>query len=70
MKRDFNVIIEKDEAGYFIASVPALKGCHTQARSLDTLMERIKEVIELYIEVQNVKVSKLDFIGVQRISVG
>ncbi len=50
MKRDFNVIIEKDEEGFYIASVPALKGCHTQAKSLDILMERIKEAIELCLE--------------------
>ncbi len=50
MKRDFNVIIEKDEDGFYIASVPALKGCHTQAKSLVVLMERIKEAIELCLE--------------------
>ena len=43
MRKEFNVIIEKDEDGYYVASVPALKGCHTQAKSLDELMERIKE---------------------------
>ncbi len=41
--KDFSVIIEKDEDGYFIASVPSLRGCHTQAKSLDTLMRRIKK---------------------------
>ena len=50
MTREFNVVIEKDEDGYFIASVPALRGCHTQARSLDTLMKRIQEAIELCLE--------------------
>ncbi|GMU87052.1 MAG: hypothetical protein AMXMBFR48_22930 [Ignavibacteriales bacterium] len=67
MKKEYNVIIEKDEDGYFVASVPELKGCHTQAKSLDELMKRIKEAIELCSEVQKVKVSKLDFVGVQRI---
>ncbi len=37
MVREFNVVIEKDEDGYFVASVPALRGCHTQANSLDIL---------------------------------
>ena len=50
MKKDFNVIIEKDEHGFYIASVPALKGCHTQAKSLDTLIERTEEIIELCLE--------------------
>lgn len=50
MKREFNVIIEKDDEGFYIASVPALKGCYTQAKSLDLLMERIREAIELCLE--------------------
>ena len=41
------MVIEKDEEGYFVASVPALRGCHTQAKSLDTLMKRRKEAVEL-----------------------
>ena len=47
MKRDFTVIIEKDEDGLFIGSVPQLRGCHTQAKSLDELMERMKEAVSL-----------------------
>lgn len=46
-------MIEKDEDGYFIASVPELKGCHTEALSLEELQERIEEVIELCLETQN-----------------
>jgi len=49
-KREFNVVIEKDEDGYFVATVPALRGCHTQAKSLDVLMRRIQEAIELCLE--------------------
>jgi predicted RNase H-like HicB family nuclease len=48
IKKTFSVIIEKDEDGYFVANVPELPGCHTQARSLDQLNKRIKEAIELY----------------------
>lgn len=47
MIKEFNVVIEKDEDGFFVASVPALRGCHTQAKSLDVLTKRIKEAIEL-----------------------
>ena len=50
MVHEFNVVIEKDEDGYFVASVPALRGCHTQASSLDVLIKRIKEAVELYLE--------------------
>jgi predicted RNase H-like HicB family nuclease len=52
MKRAFNVIIERDEDGYFVATVPELPGCHTQAKSLDELNQRIKEAIALYHERQ------------------
>ncbi|NEP81849.1 MAG: type II toxin-antitoxin system HicB family antitoxin [Okeania sp. SIO3B3] len=53
MRRYFNVIIEKDADGYLVASVPALKGCHTQAKSYDELIERIQEAIELCLEMKN-----------------
>jgi predicted RNase H-like HicB family nuclease len=66
MTKEFNVIIERDEEGYYIASVPELQGCHTQARSLDELMERIREAIELCLEVQG-DVPTQEFIGMQRI---
>jgi hypothetical protein len=39
----FGVLVEKDEDGYFVASVPELPGCHTQAKTLDEVMKRIKE---------------------------
>jgi len=52
MVRAFNVIIERDSEGYYVATVPELQGCHTQARSLDTLRERIREAIELCLEVE------------------
>lgn len=68
MTKEFNVIIEQDEEGYYIASVPELPGCHTQAKSLDTLMERIREAIELCLEVEKDFVTN-QFIGVQRITV-
>ena len=46
MTKEFSVIIERDEEGYYIASVPELRGCHTQAKSLDKLMERIRKAID------------------------
>ena len=67
MTKEFNVVIEKDEDGYFVASVPALRGCHTQAKSLDVLIKRIKEAIELCLEVED-PVSN-QFVGVQRVAV-
>ena len=50
MGRQFNVVIERDEEGYYVASVPALAGCHTQARSLDDLIERVREAIAVWLD--------------------
>ncbi len=69
MKREFSVFIEKDEDGYYVGSVPELKGCHSQAKSLDELMERIKEAILLCLEVEGAEQEGLEFIGVQRVTV-
>jgi predicted RNase H-like HicB family nuclease len=65
--QELDVVIEKDEEGYFVASVPALPGCHTQARSLDELMERIREAVELYLDVEGELPEKLEFVGVQKL---
>ena len=69
MAKQFVVVVEKDSEGFYVASVPTLAGCHTQARSLDELMGRIREAIELCLEVHDGMVEQLDFVGVQRITV-
>ncbi len=69
MPRQFDVVIEQDTEGYYVASVPALRGCHTQAKSLDDLMERIKEAIELCLEESEEDEEALNFVGVQRVVV-
>ena len=48
----FGVVVEKDEDGYYVASVPELPGCHTQAKTLDEVMKRIKEAIEACLEAE------------------
>ena len=48
--REFYVVIEKDEDGFFVGEVPQLRGCYTQGKTLDELMVNIKEVIELCLE--------------------
>jgi predicted RNase H-like HicB family nuclease len=68
-KHEFSVIVERDDEGYYVASVPELAGCHTQARSLDKLMERIREAIELCLEVERHSLTTTEFIGVQRVAV-
>lgn len=69
MSREFNVIIERDVEGYYVGSVPGLKGCHTQAKSLDELLVRVREAIELCLEAQGDKLEPLDFVGVQKVTV-
>jgi predicted RNase H-like HicB family nuclease len=69
MDRQYDVVIERDAEGLYVASVPLLPGCHTQAESLDELMNRIREAIALCLEVQGEPSQSLEFVGVQRITV-
>jgi predicted RNase H-like HicB family nuclease len=69
MSREFSVVIERDEDGYYVASVPGLPGCHTQARSLGELMERVREAIALCLEAEPESAVRLEFVGVQRLSI-
>ena len=69
MAHDFTVVVERDEDGLLVASVPSLPGCHTQARSLDELMERIKEAIALCLEDGSDVPRPLEFVGVQRVTI-
>ncbi len=47
---EYNVIIEKDEDGWYVASVPEIQGCHTQGKTISQVLERIKEAIEVCLE--------------------
>jgi len=67
MSKSFYVVIEKDEDGFFVGEVPALRGCYSQGKSVEELMLNMREVIEMCIEdepfVQN------EFIGVQKVNI-
>lgn len=70
LPREFTVLIEQDEDGYYIAEVPELPSCYTQARSLDELMERVREVILLCLEdLDSVDAPSSRFVGIQRVKV-
>ncbi len=68
-KMYFNVIIEKDEDGKYIATVPSLKSCYTQAKTLEALLPRIKEVIELCVEEEGIPKEHKTLMGIQQIEV-
>ena len=63
--RTFTVLIEQDEDGYYVATVPALKSCYTQAKTVEALYPRIREVIALCLEEEDPVPMK--FIGVQQL---
>lgn len=67
-KKD-NIIIEKDEDGWFVSEVVELSGCHTQAKTIDPLIERTKEAIKAYLETEEEKIVSDEFVGVQQIEV-
>ena len=70
MAKEFTVVIERDEDGYLVGSVPSLKGCHTQAKTMDELLERMKEAIQLCLEVEGEEASEpLELVGIQRLTV-
>lgn len=68
-KYNITILIEKDEDGVFVASVPALPGCHTQAPTLEEIYPRIREAIELCLEVKHEEIPQNEFIGVQQLEV-
>ena len=65
--QNLTVLIEKDEDGFFVASVPALKSCYTQAKTLEELYPRIKEVVELCLEVE--EPNPMKFVAVQQLEI-
>jgi predicted RNase H-like HicB family nuclease len=66
MAREYNVIIEQDEEGCFVGTVPEIPACHTQAKSLDKLMTRMREAIQVCLDGE-VEPSGNTFVGVHRI---
>ena len=66
----FGVVVEKDQDGYYVASVPELPGCHTQAKTLDEVLKRIKEAIQACLEVEGLKSQgRTELVGIQFVEV-
>lgn len=66
---EYLVIIEEDEDGWLVASVPSLRGCHTQAKNMADLIQRIKEAIKLCVKEEKKPTKPLKFVGLQEIKV-
>ncbi|WP_031386327.1 type II toxin-antitoxin system HicB family antitoxin [Desulfonatronum thiodismutans] len=66
MAKDFFVVVEKDEDGFFVGEVPSLRACYAQGRTMEEMLSNIQEVIEMCIEEPY---SQNEFIGVQKVSI-
>ncbi len=67
---EFSVVIEKDEDGWYVASVPEIPGCYTQGKTIPQVLERIKEAIEVCLEAEeNEEIRPMKFVGLQRIEI-
>jgi predicted RNase H-like HicB family nuclease len=62
-------VIEKDEDGFYVGEVPQLKACYSQGRTIDELLENMKEVIALAAEDQGEELAPIEFVGVQKLLV-
>jgi predicted RNase H-like HicB family nuclease len=69
MARKYNVIVEKDEEGWFVSEVVGLPGCHTQAKTVEQLLERTKEAIRAYLETEEKPKISETFVGVEQVEV-
>jgi predicted RNase H-like HicB family nuclease len=68
-KINFTVLIEKDEDDIYIASVPSLKGCFTQAKTIEELLPRIIEAIQLYLDTDGGDFVPNEFVGIQKLQI-
>ena len=68
-KYHFPVVIEQDEDGWFVAIVPDLKGCHTQAKTLPQLEKRIREAIQVCLSGEKGRVPQNKFVGVHQLEI-
>ncbi|MBI4201643.1 MAG: type II toxin-antitoxin system HicB family antitoxin [Chloroflexi bacterium] len=68
-KRRLTVILERDEGGFYVASVPELRGCHTQGSTLDEVMGNVRDAARLCLEAKHGEDVKMEFLGVHTIEV-
>lgn len=71
---NYRVIIEQDEDGKFLASVPALQGCYTEGDTFEEALENAKDVIKLHLAARKERRllpddSQTEFVGVKNITI-
>ena len=69
MLKTYNVLIEKDEDGWYVSEVLGLPGCHTQAKTIDELVKRTKEAIKAYTIDEKIKIPVSSFVALQQLRV-
>jgi predicted RNase H-like HicB family nuclease len=62
-EQKFNILVEQDEDGVFVANVPSIPGCYSQGKSFEEVVNRIKEAITVCIESEERDVVPMKFIG-------
>ena len=63
----FLVLIEQDEDGIYVAKVPDIPGCYTQGKTIEQVMERIREAIQVCLESETEELTPLKFVGLQQV---
>jgi len=66
---NFTVLIEQDEDGIYVATVPDIPGCYTQGKTITQVLDRIKEAIDVCLEAEKIEIHPMKFVGVQRVEV-
>ena len=66
---EFNVLIEQDEDGIYVAKVPDIVGCYTQGKTVQEVLERIKEAIEVCLESEVDSITPLKFVSLQKVEI-
>ena len=66
---NFTVLIEQDEDGWYVATVPDIRGCYTQGKTVAQVLDRVKEAIEVCLEADKENVEPMRFVGVQQVQV-
>ena len=66
--REFFVVVEKDEDGFFVGEVTQIHACFSQGETLEELMQNMREVIRLCLDDEDCDMNSLpEFVGVQRL---